>query len=139
MAAKDPWYKDGLSFECTQCGGCCSGAPGAVWVDNREVKAMADRLEMEESQFRHQFVRSIEGRESLVEYPDGDCIFLDPETRGCLVYEVRPIQCQTWPFWDSNLKSKRAWSETCRICPGSGVGKLYPLDKIEHARLRREL
>ena len=27
------WYSEGLRFECTQCGACCSGEPGYVWVD----------------------------------------------------------------------------------------------------------
>ncbi|MFM1805538.1 MAG: hypothetical protein RL136_2417, partial [Planctomycetota bacterium] len=29
--AQAPWYAEGLRFECTQCGNCCSGGPGAVW------------------------------------------------------------------------------------------------------------
>ena len=30
-ADSGPWYADGLSFECTMCGNCCTGPPGAVW------------------------------------------------------------------------------------------------------------
>ena len=33
MTADSPeWYRDGLRFECTRCGACCTGAPGYVWV-----------------------------------------------------------------------------------------------------------
>ena len=38
--AADPWYADGLRFECTQCGDCCSGEPGYVWVDEDEIESM---------------------------------------------------------------------------------------------------
>ena len=26
------WYADGLRFTCTQCGNCCTGQPGFVWI-----------------------------------------------------------------------------------------------------------
>lgn len=100
---------------------------------------MADALEMEIESFRSKFLRRVGERYSLVEYPDGDCILLDPETRGCLVYQSRPLQCRTWPFWGSNLESKRAWRDTCRVCPGAGVGKLYSLEQIEIARKTKRM
>lgn len=133
------WYKDGLRFECTQCGVCCSGDPGFVWVDEDEIQALVEHLQMDEDAFRSQFVRRVGARYSLVEYPDGDCIFLDPKTRGCSVYAARPIQCRTWPFWSSNLKSKRTWKEACEICPGAGDGKLYDIEQIEDARRKKRV
>ena len=133
------WYKDGLRFECTQCGVCCSGEPGAVWVNSDEVRQLSQVMQMDEQAFRDKFVRKIGTRYSLIEYPDGDCIFLDPQTRGCTVYEARPIQCRTWPFWSSNLKTRRDWEETCKVCPGAGTGKLYSIDKIEVARLQKRV
>lgn len=135
----DPWYRDGLRFECTQCGDCCTGEPGYVWVDEQEIVALARRMEMDVDTFEHRFVRSVGPRKTLVEYPDGDCIFLDPETRGCTVYDQRPVQCRTWPFWDSTLENRRAWKETCEVCPGSGRGKLYTFEEIEVRRKEREV
>src|SRR5262249_1390597 len=38
----EPWYQDGLRFECTRCGKCCSGFPGFVWVSEAELQAIAD-------------------------------------------------------------------------------------------------
>lgn len=134
-----PWYKDGLQFECSQCGDCCSGAPGFVWVDDAEIETLAKRLEMELDAFERKFVRQVGVRKSLVEYPDGDCIFLDPDSRGCTVYEDRPVQCRTWPFWNSNLSNRREWKETCRVCPGSGTGRLYTLEEIEVRRKERDV
>ena len=39
---KTPWFKDGLRFECTQCGDCCTGSPGYVWVNDEEISALAE-------------------------------------------------------------------------------------------------
>ncbi len=137
MNEPDVWYKDGLKFKCTACGKCCSGAPGFVWVNVSEVKQMAESLEMTEDEFRDEFTRKVGARTSLKEYPDGDCILLDPETRHCLAYDVRPTQCRTWPFWTSNLRSPEAWAETCEVCPGAGKGKLYGLEHIEIERKKK--
>lgn len=134
---KQPWYQDGLRFECTACGKCCSGAPGFVWVTAEEISDLARVMQLDEQDFRERFVRKVGSRWSLKEYPDGDCILLDPKTRHCLVYQGRPVQCRTWPFWSSNVKTQEAWEETCRICPGAGTGTLYTLEQIEVERKKK--
>ncbi|KAA5545847.1 YkgJ family cysteine cluster protein [Roseiconus nitratireducens] len=138
-SAKRPWYRDGLQFECTQCGACCSGEPGYVWVDQAEIEAMAESMQITVEAFEGRFVRRVGAKKSLREYPDGDCILLDPEKRTCLVYQGRPTQCRTWPFWDSNLESKKAWKETCEVCPGAGTGRVYSLAEIEVQRKRKRV
>ena len=45
----------------------------------------------------------------------------------------------TWPFWDSNLKKRKDWKETCEICPGAGTGKLYSLEQIETERTKKSV
>ena len=129
-----PWYRDGLHFTCTGCGNCCTGAPGFVWVDEGEIEQLAASLGLERSEFMRRFVRKVHRRKSLIEYANGDCVFLDPETRRCRVYTQRPKQCRTWPFWDSNLRSPGAWEAACRMCPGSGQGDLVTLEEIEQQR-----
>lgn len=131
---KTPWYSEGLKFECTQCGACCSGEPGYVWVNADEIEAMADEIGLDVHAFERKFVRQVGQDKSLIEYPDGDCIMLDPKTRRCNVYASRPVQCRTWPFWDSTLKKRKDWKETCEVCPGAGTGRLYTLGEIETAR-----
>lgn len=126
-----PWYQDGLRFRCSQCGDCCTGAPGYVWVNKAEIEALAARLEMEVDDFEQAYVREIGIRKSLVEYENGDCVFFDGETRKCQVYEDRPRQCRTWPFWRSNVKTAADWERTCEACPGAGQGKLVSVEKIE--------
>lgn len=129
-----PWYNAGLRFECTQCGDCCTGAPGYVWVNNEEIAALAACAGLSVEEFEDQYVRRVGVRKSLKEFPGGDCVFFDSKTRKCSVYEARPRQCRTWPFWDSNLKSPDDWRHTCEVCPGSGKGALYALDEIESRR-----
>jgi uncharacterized protein len=129
---KQPWYKDGLKFQCTGCGDCCTGAPGFVWVTNDEIELLAAEVGLEVAAFERKYVRSIGVRKSLNERKKSyDCVFLDAETRKCSVYKARPRQCRTWPFWDSNVRTPEAWAETCEVCPGSGTGRLYQLGEIE--------
>ena len=133
--AEKPWYHEGLRFKCTQCGDCCTGAPGYVWVNQEEIAGLAAAIGMEDvGEFEKLYVKRVGIRKSLKEFPNGDCVFFDGQLRKCSLYDARPRQCRTWPFWDSNLKSPEAWEETCQACPGSGTGKLYSLDVIEAQR-----
>jgi Fe-S-cluster containining protein len=127
-----PWFQDGLRFECTQCGNCCTGAPGFVWVNRHEIETLARHLGTSVEDFEARFVRQVGIRKSLIEYDNGDCVFFDNAARKCTVYEARPGQCRTWPFWQSNVRTKKAWDATCAVCPGSGQGKLYPAEHILH-------
>lgn len=133
-SSKLPWYSEGLSFECTQCGNCCSGPEtGFVWVTREEIGQIAKAIGMEDNieEFERKFTRQVGARVSLVEYSDGDCIFLDPTLRNCTVYHARPSQCRTWPFWASNLKNPRSWGRAASGCPGCNQGPLYSIKEIE--------
>jgi Fe-S-cluster containining protein len=132
--SSEPWYREGLRFQCTACGDCCTGAPGYVWVNKDDIAALAAEVGLDVATFETQYVREIGVRKSLLEYPNGDCVFFDGQSRKCRVYAARPRQCRTWPFWDSNLRSPEAWAETCRVCPGSGTGRLYQLGEIDAQR-----
>ncbi|HUY34468.1 MAG TPA: YkgJ family cysteine cluster protein [Pirellulales bacterium] len=126
----EPWYKDGLRFQCTQCGDCCTGAPGYVWVNQEEIDALARKLGVDVADFERKYVRQVGVRRSLIEFDNGDCVFFDGQARKCTVYDARPRQCRTWPFWRSNVNSPEAWEQTCQVCPGSGQGPLVPLEQI---------
>lgn len=138
-AATSPWYADGLKFRCIQCGNCCAGAPGYVWVNTREIQAIARQLDMSPEQFERLHTRRIRQRQSLLELDGGDCEFLVYETDGrthCAIHSARPLQCRTWPFWESNVTNPRAWATSARHCPGINNGELYSLPIIQDA-LRR--
>jgi len=68
----------------TGCGNCCSGpASGFVWVNDEEIQSLANKLGMTDTDaFERKFVRRVGNRKSLVEYSDGDCIFLDPRLQS---------------------------------------------------------
>jgi Fe-S-cluster containining protein len=127
---KNVWYAGGLRFECTQCGDCCSGAEGYVWVNQTEIEGMAGKLGMTPADFESRYVKRVGVRRSLTERANGDCVLLDEKSRKCLAYEERPRQCKTWPFWDSNIRSPEAWAEAAEACPGCNKGNLVPLESI---------
>ena len=140
-ASKTPWYSEGLCFECTRCGRCCGGAPGYVWVDADEIQAIADHLKMPVERFTPQHVRRVGLRFSLLEMPNGDCEFLvrnEDGTTGCSIHPVRPLQCRTWPFWESNLETPKAWKAAGRECPGINQGPVHPLPVIQDALRRND-
>ncbi|MDE2506653.1 MAG: YkgJ family cysteine cluster protein [Planctomycetota bacterium] len=130
-----PWYRDGLAFSCTRCGACCTGAPGYVWVSRDEIAVLAEHRGQMPDQFAREFVRRVGNRLSLIEKPGGDCVFWDRST-GCTVYESRPDQCRTWPFWPENIATPAAWNDVCRVCPGSGQGEIHTLQQIEASASR---
>lgn len=129
-----PWHHEGLRFTCTACGDCCSGDPGYVWLNKAEIREMAEARGQTPEEFESENVVDVGVRKSLRERDNGDCVLLDAKTRKCTVYASRPRQCKTWPFWDSNVKSPKAWAEACAECPGAGTGKLYTLEHIEEQR-----
>lgn len=127
-----PWFEQGLKFTCTGCGDCCTGAPGFVWVNREEIEDLARKVKLTPAEFEERYVRKVGIRKSLVEYDNGDCVFFDANSRKCAVYEARPRQCKTWPFWQSNVASEESWKQTCEVCPGSGRGKLHSAEHILH-------
>ncbi len=133
MSSK-PWYREGLSFSCTRCGDCCTGAPGYVWVEREEIEELAKFLGLSPGKFGERYLRKVGRRYSLLEKDGGDCVFFD---NGCTVYPARPVQCRTFPFWRSHLKSQGAWDEIAEECPGIGQGKFYAAEEIEIIRRGR--
>lgn len=129
--SNEPWYASGLRFQCTGCGNCCTGAPGHVWVNQAEIEALAGQLGVAVDEFLARYVRPVGIRRSLVEFPNGDCVFFDPESRRCRVYALRPRQCRTWPFWPSNLRTPEAWESLAEHCPGIDRGRRFARRRIE--------
>lgn len=142
FAKPDPISGDvGLRFECTMCGNCCSGPEGYVLVDDAEAAALASRLNMSLSDFLSRFTRSTSAGRSLTEKltsHGNDCVFLDrekiPGKAICGVYDLRPKQCRTWPFWKSLLVSRKRWELASRLCPGIDKGPLFPPEVIAQRR-----
>ena len=79
------------------------------------------------------------GRRSLTEFANGDCTFFDPEKRCCTIYEARPAQCKTWPFWNSNLESRASWEALSPDCPGAGKGNFVSFEDIQIQAAKTDL
>ncbi len=123
-----PFYQNGLKFQCTRCGKCCTGEPGYVYVGSAESERLASHLEISVAGFYLKYVRKVPGGFSLLERRDGSCIFFD---EGCLVYGSRPRQCRTYPFWEENLGSPERWELEARQCEGIASGPLHSGNRIE--------
>jgi Fe-S-cluster containining protein len=98
-------------------------------VTDEEIAAIAQYRGEAVQQTTALYTRPVDGERSLREKANGDCVFYD-RTAGCTIYPVRPPQCWTWPFWESNVNTPQAWKQTCAVCPGSGQGELISAEEI---------
>ena len=124
-----PWYAEGLSFACTGSGRCCRnhGEHAYVYLEDVELSALAAHVGLEVPEFFERYCAEDEGWTTL-RMDEPQCPFLDGSGR-CGVYEARPVQCRTWPFWTENLKSANGWKRAAEICPGIGQGRLYTAEE----------
>lgn len=153
--AGEPWYADGLNFTCTQCGNCCTGGPGFVWISREEIVRLAAHLKISPEETVEKYCRKVDGQWSLKEFrnPAGnyDCVFLKEDQvavpgpkgakavmatrRRCTVYDVRPLQCRTWPFWPENLWDRKTWDHAAKRCHGMNAGsRHFSRERIEQLR-----
>lgn len=129
MHGREKFYAQGLRFECTHCGNCCRLPGGKVDLSQMEISEMSRALQMGVESFKQQFCYPDSNGYRLKEQEDGACIFLKDNL--CIIYEARPLQCRTFPFWTENLKSHYRWKQLRSICNGLDKGKLYPLNEIQ--------
>ncbi len=125
------WYAQGIRFTCTRCQACCTEES-----DGARVILSADEL--------HRIAMTLGcRRDELPLLPGGTALEVGAkgcplhDGQGCTVYEARPRQCDTWPFWPENIYSREAWERrVLSRCPGAGVGRLWTRDEVESAARR---
>ncbi len=104
---------------CENCGGkCCIGESGYIWVAPAEIDAIAKTLCISRSALINDYLEKVGYRYSIKEiaYKGGfRCIFFNMETKMCSIYEARPSQCRSFPFWDY---FKENINEVEAECPG---------------------
>jgi Fe-S-cluster containining protein len=151
-----PWYGGGLRFTCTQCGNCCTGGPGYVWISRKEIDRLAGHLKISAQETIEKYCRRVGDKYSLAETRNSrgehDCIFLKEEKtppgkngsvvytkRVCTIYNYRPLQCRTWPFWEGTLMSPQAWRNAAERCHGMNFGsRIFTREQIEALRDAKE-
>jgi Fe-S-cluster containining protein len=130
---KRPFYSQGLRFSCTQCSYCCRNEPGYVFLSEKDLSALLIKTSMTKEEFIESYCKiadfGFEKKISIREKPNNDCIFW--EDGGCQVYEARPLQCRSYPFWSMIIESKTAWENEKRFCPGLDQGQLHSRKEIE--------
>lgn len=114
-----------LHFECTQCGKCCwtRGEYAHVYVTRQDMTRMAAALGLAAGDFRYRYTLRDEDGWMELDFPGGRCVFLDPATNHCQVYDARPTQCRTFPFWPELLRGGRWTAEARLLCEGVGRGR----------------
>ncbi len=130
---ENSFYKDGLRFSCTRCSLCCRFDSGYVFLSDTDLRRLSRFLGLSEDEVKEHYCRKVDTtlvpRLSLKEQPNFDCIFW--RNGECTVYEGRPLQCRTYPFWPPTLSSRANWDAERRYCPGINVGGLHTAEKID--------
>lgn len=119
IVKKDDFSYSFDSTACSTCQGrCCTGESGYIYVTKTEIENISQLLKLEVTDFVHTYLFKKGYKYSIKEKKYGDsheCIFYDRETNGCNIYEARPLQCRTFPFWDYY---KTRVNELKLECPG---------------------
>ena len=104
---------------CSLCSArCCTGESGYIHVNNQEIENIAQYIDLSVDEFMQKYLfkngykYSIKERKMSESY---ECAFYDRASNGCVIYEVRPAQCRTFPFWDY---FKARVDELKLECPG---------------------
>ena len=107
------------SSACSTCAGkCCTGESGYIYVTKTEILAIAEVLEMDVNEFALKYLFKKGYKYSIKENKFNDsyeCVFYDRDSNGCKIYNARPSQCKTFPFWDYY---KTRVDELKLECPG---------------------
>lgn len=119
-------------FKCLDsCGGkCCTGKWDGVasfvfltFEDRERLKARLGRHILEFARLGI-FDNTRFAREKTVQWylrdSENQCRFL--VGGKCSVYEDRPTQCRTFPFWPENVDPK-SWKRISEVCPGIDQGE----------------
>lgn len=132
-SGKREWWSEGVRFQCQGSGRCCvsRGEFGFVYLTKDDRARMAKLLKMTAGAFTRKYCKKTDGVWHIKDAEGPECLFL--KKNRCEVYEARPMQCRTWPFWPEVMNAK-SWSrEVKAFCPGIGKGRLIKADEIRHA------
>ncbi len=108
-----------LEFSCNRCSNCCRHEPGAVYLTKKDLDNLYSSLNLSKDEFIKQCCRVLikDDRKvlALLEKVNYDCIFW---SNGCIVYENRPLQCRTYPYWPFLVENGDYWKHEKHRCSG---------------------
>lgn len=104
---------------CESCNGnCCIGESGYIWINPTEIHALALHLKINPEELKLKYLNKIGYKYSIKEIQlskdNYACCFFDLDKKQCSIYNVRPTQCRTFPFWDYFKENKQ---EVFKECP----------------------
>ena len=114
--------EDGFNYSfnpdaCEACEGkCCTGESGSIFASKLEFENIAQHLNVSMETLKEKYLIKVKNRYSLSEirYNESyDCIFYDRKVQGCGIYDVRPRQCRTFPFWDYFKSNAQELKDEC--------------------------
>ena len=93
------------TLACVKCNGnCCIGASGYIWINTTEIEALAKLLNISQYDLILNKLIKVNGRYSIKENKlnanNYACVFFDLVKKQCKIYDARPSQCKSFPFWD---------------------------------------
>lgn len=115
--------KEGFDFGfdpqgCDTCeGNCCIGESGNIWINKHEIEKLSKHLNLDLVETFDKYLEKRGYRYSIKEVQlskdNFACIFFDLDKKQCGVYEARPSQCRTFPFWDYFKSNIQEVKEEC--------------------------
>ena len=114
---KDYAYKFDAT-KCSECAGnCCIGESGFIWITIDEIEKLANHLKIPVKEVFENYLVKYDYKFSIKERKLGEnnyaCIFFDLEKKQCSIYEARPSQCRTFPFWEYFKNNIEEVKEEC--------------------------
>ena len=109
-----------VRFQCTGCGRCCFGDPETHYIEllRGERQRISKHLGISEQEFSQQYTCD----DGIRINAQGRCMFLN-EQQQCDIYQVRPLQCRTYPYWPEIMHRRSCWEAEASRCEGIDRGK----------------
>ena len=113
---------DDIVFKCQKCGKCCRDKKGYVYPVTDDIRKMAKGMNMDELEFRKKYlIEDTALITHLKSNEDGSCVLL--KDNKCSIYEFRPQQCATYPFWPQNFTYRANFERVLEECSGTKLKK----------------
>lgn len=110
-------------IDCLQCGNCCKGY--SPRFKTPDIKRIAKHLKMKDGDLINQYLRVDEEGDYVMR--QSPCSFLGADNY-CSIYEVRPSDCERFPYTDEDviLKRPNLTMKNSTFCPAV----YYVLEKL---------